>query len=141
MHLENFKSVKMYLLGFSEISGNHTAKIKNPSYHLLKENCCNGRIINGIVTLLEIMTDRLTNRQALGLHFLKLTGLLLLKKILHMARCTGCSLNIVFFSKNSRKFATSTSPALGCYWLYKKLPANRRTPCSSPVYLTSQGYS
>ena len=29
------------------------------------------------------------------------------------------------FSKNSRKFATSPSPALGCYWLYKKLPANR----------------
>jgi len=37
---------------------------------------------------------------------------------------TGCSLNIVFFPKNSRKFATSPSPALGCYWLYKKLPAN-----------------
>ena len=32
---------------------------------------------------------------------------------------TGCSLNSVFFSKNSRKFATSPSPALGCYWLYK----------------------
>ena len=32
---------------------------------------------------------------------------------------TGCPLNIVFFSKNSRKFATSPSPALGCYWLYK----------------------
>ena len=31
---------------------------------------------------------------------------------------TGCSLNIVFFSKNSLKFATSPSPALGCYWLY-----------------------
>ena len=28
---------------------------------------------------------------------------------------TGCSLNIVVFSKNSRKFATSSSPALGCY--------------------------
>ena len=39
--------------------------------------------------------------------------------------CTGCSSNIVFFPKNSRKFATSPSPALGCYWLYKKLPANR----------------
>ena len=38
---------------------------------------------------------------------------------------TGCSLNIVFFSKNSRKFATSSSPAIDCYWLYKKLPANR----------------
>ena len=38
---------------------------------------------------------------------------------------TGCSLNIVYFSKNSRKFATSPSPVLGCYWLYKKLPANR----------------
>ena len=36
-----------------------------------------------------------------------------------VARSTGCSLNIVFFSKNSRKFATSPSPALGCYWLYK----------------------
>ena len=35
--------------------------------------------------------------------------------------CTGCSLNIVFFPKNSRKFATSPSPALGCYWLYKKI--------------------
>ena len=32
----------------------------------------------------------------------------------------GFSLNIVFFSKNSRKFATSPSP-----WLYKKLPANK----------------
>ena len=32
---------------------------------------------------------------------------------------------IVYFSKNSRKFATSPSPVLGCYWLYKKLPANR----------------
>ena len=30
-----------------------------------------------------------------------------------------------FFSKNIRKFATSPSPILGCYWLYKKLPANR----------------
>ena len=25
----------------------------------------------------------------------------------------------VFFFKNSKKFATSPSPALGCYWLYK----------------------
>ena len=32
---------------------------------------------------------------------------------------TECSLHIVFFSKNSGKFATSPSPALGCYWLYK----------------------
>ena len=39
---------------------------------------------------------------------------------------TGCSLNIVFISKNFRKFATSPSPAFGCYWLYKILPANRR---------------
>ena len=31
----------------------------------------------------------------------------------------------MFFSKNIRKFATSPSPILGCYWLYKKLPANR----------------
>ena len=29
------------------------------------------------------------------------------------------------FLKNSGKFATSPSPALDCYWLYKKLPANR----------------
>ena len=31
------------------------------------------------------------------------------------------------FSKNSQKFATSPSPAIGCYWLYKKLykKANR----------------
>ena len=28
-------------------------------------------------------------------------------------------------SKNSWKFATSSSPELGCYWLYKKLLANR----------------
>ena len=28
------------------------------------------------------------------------------------------------FSKNSRKFATTPSPALSCHWLYKKLPAN-----------------
>ena len=32
----------------------------------------------------------------------------------------------VFSSKNSGKFATSPSPALGCYWLYKKWRANRR---------------
>ena len=38
---------------------------------------------------------------------------------------TGCSLNIVFFSKNSWKFATSPSATLGYYLLYKKLPANR----------------
>ena len=30
-----------------------------------------------------------------------------------------------FFSKNSQKFVTSPPPALGCYWLYKKCPANR----------------
>ena len=35
---------------------------------------------------------------------------------------TGWSLNIVFFSKNSRKFATSPSTVLGCYWLNKKIP-------------------
>ena len=29
------------------------------------------------------------------------------------------------FSKNSRKFATSPSPALDCYWLYNELLANR----------------
>ena len=29
------------------------------------------------------------------------------------------------FSKNSRKFATSPSPALACFWLYRKLPSNR----------------
>ena len=39
--------------------------------------------------------------------------------------CTGCSLNIVFLSKNSRKLATSPSSAFGCYLLYKKLPINR----------------
>ena len=33
---------------------------------------------------------------------------------------TACSLNFVFLSKNSRKFATSYSPALGCHWLKKK---------------------
>ena len=38
---------------------------------------------------------------------------------------TGCSLTIVFFSENSRKIATSPSPALCCYWSYKKLPAYR----------------
>ena len=32
---------------------------------------------------------------------------------------TGCSSNIVIFSKNSLKFATSPSPTLGCYWLCK----------------------
>ena len=32
---------------------------------------------------------------------------------------TGCSLNIVFFPKNCRKFATPPSSALCCYWLYK----------------------
>ena len=31
----------------------------------------------------------------------------------------------VVFVKKSRKFATSQSPALNCYFLYKKLPANR----------------
>ena len=31
--------------------------------------------------------------------------------------------NIVSFSKNSWKFATSLSQALGCYWLYKKVIA------------------
>ena len=31
----------------------------------------------------------------------------------------------MFFSKNSRKFVTSSSSALGCYWLYKKLQPNR----------------
>ena len=30
---------------------------------------------------------------------------------------------ILCFPKNSRKFATFPSPALGCYWLCKKLPA------------------
>ena len=30
-----------------------------------------------------------------------------------------------FFFKNSLKFATSPSPALGRYWLYKKLLVNR----------------
>ena len=36
------------------------------------------------------------------------------------------TLNIVgFFFKQSRKLATSPSPALGCSWLYEKLPANR----------------
>ena len=44
-------------------------------------------------------------------------------KQIHLPK--GCSLNIVFFSKNSRKFATSPSPALDCYWLFKKLTANR----------------
>ena len=40
--------------------------------------------------------------------------------------CTECSLNIVFFSKNFQYFAFSPSPALGCYWLERKWPANRR---------------
>ena len=38
---------------------------------------------------------------------------------------TGCSLNIVFFSKNFQNFGTSPSPALGCYWLYKKWLTNK----------------
>ena len=44
------------------------------------------------------------------------------QQILHI---TGRALNIVFFSKNSLKFATTPSPALRCFWLYKKLIANR----------------
>ena len=44
--------------------------------------------------------------------------------LLLLLESTGCSLNIVFFSR-ILKFATSPSPVLGCYWLYKKLPANR----------------
>ena len=30
----------------------------------------------------------------------------------------------VFF-ENAKYFATSPSPALGCYWLYRKWPANK----------------
>ena len=45
--------------------------------------------------------------------------------MIHLQKIYRVLLNIVFFSKNSRKFATSPSPALGCYLLYKKLPANR----------------
>ena len=48
-------------------------------------------------------------------------------------------------SKNSRKFVTSPSPAHGCYWLYKKLPAVNCektqffwTPCPHPhLFLTA----
>ena len=39
-------------------------------------------------------------------------------------------------SKNSRKFATSPSPALGCNMLYKKWPANRchwSSECGQPI--------
>ena len=38
-----------------------------------------------------------------------------------------CSLNIVsFFQEFSKvKIVNSPSPTIGCYWLYKKLPANR----------------
>ena len=36
---------------------------------------------------------------------------------------TPCSYRM--FIKYFRKFAPSPSPALGCYWLYKKLPASR----------------
>ena len=43
----------------------------------------------------------------------------LLNDLLVCHKCTGCSLDIVFFSNNSQKFATSSFPALGCYWLYK----------------------
>ena len=32
-----------------------------------------------------------------------------------------------FFPKNSRKFATSPSPALGCYWLFIALRALKVT--------------
>ena len=40
--------------------------------------------------------------------------------------CTGCSLNIVgFFSKNFQIFVTSPSSVLGCYWSFRKWPANR----------------
>ena len=49
-----------------------------------------------------------------------------IRKLIICSLDTGCSLNIEFFPKNSRKFATSPSPALGCYWSYKKLPANRK---------------
>ena len=38
---------------------------------------------------------------------------------------TGCSLNIVFFSKNFKYFVISPWSALGCYWLYRKWPANK----------------
>ena len=49
----------------------------------------------------------------------------MLSMIKPLPSSTGCSLNIVFFCQDFLKFATSPSPALGCYWLYKKLPANR----------------
>ena len=39
---------------------------------------------------------------------------------------TVCSLNIVFFfPKNFQYFVISPLPALRCYWLYRKWPANR----------------
>ena len=49
---------------------------------------------------------------------------IILGDLLLLCWATVCSLNIVLFPKNSRKFVTSPSPAPGCYWLYKTLPAN-----------------
>ena len=36
----------------------------------------------------------------------------------------GYSGKILFLSKNFQNFETSSSPALGYYWLYRKWPAN-----------------
>ena len=47
-------------------------------------------------------------------------GLQIRRICIGLQTSTGCSLNIVFFPKNSLKFPTSPSLALVCYWLYKK---------------------
>ena len=44
----------------------------------------------------------------------------------------GCSEKNVFFFKNFQYFATSTSPSMGCYWLFQKWPANR-SDCTLPL--------
>ena len=54
--------------------------------------------------------------------------------------CIGCSLNILFFSQEFSKVCHLSLARTRCYWLYKKLPANR-SDCTLALRALKGSYS
>ena len=59
----------------------------------------------------------------------KITSNRSLEEVLQCKKYRATEHILCFFPKNSQYFATSPSPALVCYWLYSKCPANK-SDCS-----------
>ena len=95
---------------------------------VLKPNLEKYQEKSSLFGLLKENQVKSTKKTVVQNYFKKILKMIFIERVFFLifySHIQGIHYILCFFSKNSRKFATSPSPALGCYWLYKKWPANR----------------